>query len=272
MDVAMRVRPVSQRLHHGLAKDASFRRPACTSGTLMKRFQSRRLRKFSDHDDDRYLIDRQVGARMPVAAFAERMYEAEPTPDAMLQLRQEIAQRAHRLVRRVGKARKRSARRDHSPRRLSSQSRWAAWFSTASRTTSSPRPNRSRSGRRMCRPVSTSPTIRCFRAAISRISTRRSNGSARQISRTFRSTRRNAHSPTFSRTEYGDAQAELVRGRSAGIAAARLPVVSRSRGRPEGPAARGKLCRSLQSGVPVLQQPGRARAEAYRHGADLEQG
>ena len=145
------------------AKDASFRRPACTSGTLMKRFQSRPLRKFSDHDDDRYLIDRQVGARMPVAAFAERMYEAEPTPDAKLQLRQEIAQRAHRLVRRVGKARKRSARRDHSPRRLSSQSRWAAWFSTASRTTSSPRPNRSRSGRRMCRPVSTSPTIRCFR-------------------------------------------------------------------------------------------------------------
>ena len=272
MDVAMRVRPVSQRLHHGLAKDASFRRPACTSGTLMKRFQSRRLRKFSDHDDDRYLIDRQVGARMPVAAFAKRMYEAEPTPDAMLQLRQEIAQRAHRLVRRVGKARKRSARRDHSPRRLSSQSRWAAWFSTASRTTSSPRPNRSRSGRRMCRPLSTSPTIRCFRPQF--LVSRHADQTARLDK---------FHAPSDQRAEMpipplsagrnmAMRTAELVRGRSAGIAAAWLPVVSRSRGRPEGPAARGKLCRSLRSGVPVLQQPGRARAEAYRHSADLEQG
>ena len=40
-------------------------------------------------------------------------------------------------------------------------------------------------------------------------------------------------------------------------------------GRPEGPSARRELRRPLQPGAPVLQQPDRAGADAYRHGADL---
>ena len=55
--------------------------------------------------------------------------------------------------------------------------------STAASTTSSPKPNRSRSARRTSCPASTSPTIRCCRGATSRISTRKSSGSAGRTSR-----------------------------------------------------------------------------------------
>ena len=62
---------------------------------------------------------------------------------------------------------------------------------------------------------------------------------------------------------YGDAQsgracelsAQLVRRRPAGIAAARLHAVRRGRAGSQAPAARGKLCRSLQPGAAVLHQP-----------------
>ena len=57
----------------------------------------------------------------------------------------------------------RRARRDqdHSRRAGAADSRSAAWCSTATRTTSSPRPSRSRSARRTSCRASTSPTIRC---------------------------------------------------------------------------------------------------------------
>ena len=72
--------------------------------------------------------------------------------------------------------------------------------STARSTTSSPRPSRWPSAPRTSCPASTSPTIRCCRAATSPTSTPSSSGSAARTSPTCRSTRRSARSPTSSRT------------------------------------------------------------------------
>ena len=69
------------------------------------------------------------------------------------------------------------------------QHRRPAWCSTATRTTSSPRPSRSPSAPPTCRRASTSPTIRCCRAGCSPISTPSSRGSAGRTSTRSRSTR-----------------------------------------------------------------------------------
>ncbi len=79
------------------------------------------------------------------------------------------------------------------------EDRSAAWCSTAGRTTSSPRPSRSRSARRISCRASTSRTIRCCRAGCSRTSTRSCRGSARPTSTSSRSTRRSARSPNQQR-------------------------------------------------------------------------
>ena len=86
------------------------------------------------------------------------------------------------------------------PRNWCRCARSAAWCSIAIPTTSSPRPSRSRSAPRTSCRASTSPTIRCWRAASIPTSTRRSRASAGLTSTRFRSTRRSRRCTTTSAT------------------------------------------------------------------------
>ena len=56
-----------------------------------------------NHRDNWALIDGEVGSRVPVGVFAERIDKAEATPDAPSRLGQEATQGAHRLIGHIGK-------------------------------------------------------------------------------------------------------------------------------------------------------------------------
>ena len=150
----------------------------------------------------------------------------------------------------------------------------AGWCSTGCRTTSSPRPSRSRSARRTSSRASTSPTTRCCRAATSPTWTRSSSGSAARTSRRSRSTRRSARSRNFQqdghmamRNPRGRANYEPNSwGETAARARTRRAASSATprRRRAQAPAAAGELRRPLQPGPPVLRQPDRGRAAPHR--------
>ena len=89
---------------------------------------------------------------------------------------------------------------DHPRGAGAAAARWASWCSTATPTTSSPRPSRSRSAPRTSSRASTSATIRCLPGASTRTSTRRSRGSAARTSTRSRSTRRWPRCTTTSAT------------------------------------------------------------------------
>ena len=55
-----------------------------------------------DHDDDRALVTRQMRFRLPVGGFAEAVDEAVFAPDFIAQRFVEMAERLHRLFRRIG--------------------------------------------------------------------------------------------------------------------------------------------------------------------------
>ena len=77
----------------------------------MKRSHSSPRAVVLDHDDDRALVDGEVGVRDPVLAFAERVLEAVLAPDAIAELVIEVAERLHAVLGRVGEGgqRRRSA-------------------------------------------------------------------------------------------------------------------------------------------------------------------
>ncbi len=113
---------------------------------------------------------------------------------------------------------------------------------TATPTTSSPRPSRSRSARRTSCPASTSATTRCCRAASIRTSTRRSRASAARTSTRSRSTRRSRRCTTTSATA---CIARRSRAAASPTSRTRSAAAARSRPAPRGlrvvPASR---CRS----------------------------
>ena len=131
--------------------------------------------------------------------------------------------------------------------------RSAAWCSTAIRTTSSPRPSRSRSARRTSCPASTSPTIRCSPAASIRTSTRRSRASAGRTSTRSRSTRRSrpgAQQPARRLAPPGDPP--RPRQLRAELARRRLSVP-------------GRACRaSRRSREPIARRQGARQAREVR--------
>ena len=55
-----------------------------------------------DHDDDGALVDGEVGFGLPVGGFAEAVDKSVFAPDFIAEVFVEMAERLHRLFRRVG--------------------------------------------------------------------------------------------------------------------------------------------------------------------------
>ena len=144
---------------------------------------------------------------------------------------------------------------------------WAGWCSIAWSITSSPKPNRLRSAPATLFPGSISPTIRCCRAAISPISTRRvkrlggPNFTHIPINAPkcpFHNFQQDGHMAMINpkgRANYEPNSWGGAAGRPARIPRDRLPFVSRGGKRAQGSRAIRELRRSLQPGASVLHQP-----------------
>ena len=155
---------------------------------------------------------------------------------------------------------------------------------TATRTTSSPRPSRSRSTSATSCRASTSPTIRCCRGGSSPTSTRSSSGSAARTSRRSRSTARSRRCTTTSATASCARRDQPRRGpttsRTRSAAAARcrcagaggLRPLPGARRRPQDPRAQRQLRRPLQPGHAVLEQHVRLGEGAHRRGVPVRAG
>ena len=137
--------------------------------------------------------------------------------------------------------------------------RSARWCSTATPTTSSPRPSRSPSTPATSCRASTSPTIRCCRAGCSPTPTRSSSGSAGRTSTSSRSTGRAARCATSSatassaRTFPPDASptsrtASIRPGRARAPNAALRPTRSRSRATSSASAPRASPITTARRG------------------------
>ena len=155
------------------------------------------------------------------------------------------------------------------PRNWCRSRRSDAGARTATRTTSLPRPSRSRSAPRTSCRASTSPTIRCWPAASTPTWTRRSRGWAARTSTRSRSTRRSRRCTTTSATactgrRFIAAACPTSRIRSAAAARSRparrrvrvVPGAAPGR-RPQGARQGRAVRRSLHAGDALLEQPDR---------------
>ena len=172
---------------------------------------------------------------------------------------------------------RRARRRPSScPRNWCRCRRSAAWCSTATRTTSSPRPSRWPSAPRTSCPASTSPTTRCWPGASTRTSTRRSRrlgGAELPRDPDQRAARAGAQQPARRHAPPGDPprprrlRAELARrrlpvpGRRA-RASCRFPqpiaASDKVRGKPE------KFADHYTQATLFCEQPDAGRAGAHR--------